>query len=179
MNLFLLRHTRVNRMEGVCYGQSKVDLADTFEYELSDIMLSLKRKKFKNIYSSPLLRCKILAEAIVKDHSEITFDERLMELNFGKWEGLKWQEIEKTKEAKRWFEDYLNVACPEGESYQDLLNRCKSFISSLKEIQSNSNLLVVTHAGPIRAIYSIINGISPKEAFNLQIDYGQIIKLKI
>lgn len=179
MNLFLLRHTKVSNMEGICYGQSKIDLAESFDMELLEIKKKFKTTKLHHIYSSPLLRCKVLAEALVKGKTELNFDERLMELHFGKWEGLKWQEIEKTEEAKRWFEDYLNVACPEGESYQDLLNRCKSFISSLKEIQSNSNLLVVTHAGPIRAIYSIINGISPKEAFNLQIDYGQIIKLKI
>lgn len=179
MKLFLVRHTTVENLKDICYGQSDIGLAQTFENEKSVIMQNLQDIEFEKIYSSPLKRCSILAKSLTSNPNEIVFDQRLMELNFGKWEGKSWTEIEKTEEAKSWFNDYLNTSCPDGESYADLIKRIQNFISDLKDNKSNDNILIVCHGGVIRAFYSIINKLHPQKTFGLKLDYGQIVEIEI
>jgi alpha-ribazole phosphatase len=73
-----------------------------------------------------------------------------MELNFGNWEGKYWNDIDQTPEAKAWFADYVNTPAPGGESYAQLIQRCRIFIKELKT-SNQKNVCIVTHGGPIRA----------------------------
>ena len=161
MNITLIRHTAVDVPQGIIYGQSDVELASTFEQEAKEISDQLN-ETFDVVYSSPLKRCVQLAKKI---STNILYDDRLKELNFGNWEGKLWKDIEQTREAKAWFNDYLQVKCPNGESYQDLIERIKSFIN---EILRNpyENICIVTHSGPIRAFISIINDTDSTKIFN-------------
>lgn len=179
MKLYLVRHTKVNLPLGICYGQSDVGLADTFVDEKNIIIHKLQGLKFDRIFSSPLKRCVLLAESTLSNQLEIIYDKRLMELNFGDWEGKTWDEIEKTDYAKKWFEDFTGVPCPGGESYQDLLGRAKNFLDDLKKDKTLNNPLIICHSGTIRAFYSIINHLEPKESFKLELDFGQILEIEL
>jgi len=179
MKLYLVRHTKVNLLSGVCYGQSDVGLADTFEDEKNTIIHKLQSLEFDRIYSSPLKRCVLLAESISNNQFEVRYDKRLMELNFGDWEYKIWDEIEKTDYAKKWFEDFTGIPCPGGESYQDLINRVKDFLDDLKKDKTTNSPLIICHSGTIRAFYSIINQLEPKESFKLQLDFGQILAIEM
>ena len=179
MKLYLVRHTKVDYPAGVCYGQSEIDVNNTFEVEKNMIAGELQNIEFDKIYSSPLKRCAILAEAFTNSTKKVIFDERLMELNFGKWEGRKWKKIEKSEEAKLWFNDHLNTPCPGGESYADLLRRIQDFINNLRKTDSEKNVLIICHGGTIRAFYAIINKVSPHKAFDLKLDYGQVVEMEL
>ncbi len=179
MKLYLVRHTKVNLPSGVCYGQSDIGLADTFMDEKNTIIHRLQGLKFDKIYSSPLKRCVLLAQSLSNNQLEVFYDKRLMELNFGDWECKTWDEIEKTDYAKKWFEDFISVPCPRGESYQDLLSRVNFFLDDLKKDKTVSNPLIICHSGTIRAFYSIINHLEPKESFKLQLDFGQILGIEL
>ena len=63
MKLYLVRHTKVDCPTGVCYGQSEIDVNGTFEVEKNILTEKLQNIEFEKIYSSPLKRCSILAEA--------------------------------------------------------------------------------------------------------------------
>lgn len=171
--IYLLRHTRTAAKEGVCYGQSDVELAENFELEFANIQHKLKDINFDLVYSSPLTRCKKLASHL--SHKILT-DDRLMEMNFGEWEYMTWDHIFSLPEGKDWFSDYLNRRCPKGEAFSDLMDRVDQFLLELKNIEGN--ILIVTHAGVIRAIATHF-GITTKEsAFNLQVGFGEIIKIE-
>lgn len=176
MNLFLLRHTRVKIAPGICYGHTDVEPAETFHQEKDVIVKNLEEVQFKIIYSSPLSRCKILAEAIA-GKKPVIYDKRLMELNFGYWEGRSWDEISASGEAEDWFCDYFATACPGGESYQQLLNRVRGFLEDIHPVEENINVLIVTHGGPIRAIRPLVEGISHIAALQLKIPFGELTKL--
>lgn len=178
MNIYLLRHTKPNIPKGICYGQTNVNTAETFESEKKKIIEQIENINFDKIYSSPLRRCSKLAKTLAKKPKDIIFDKRLMELNFGIWENKKWDEIEKTEEAKLWFDDYLNIACPGGESYVDLIERIQNFINDLSKNYSYKNILIVTHGGVIKAFYSIYKDIHPLRALDLVIEHGQIMKIE-
>ena len=178
MILYLLRHTKTSCPAGMCYGQTDVALSFSYEDEKKQIIQNLKNITFSAIYSSPLQRCHELAKSIAKN-KEIICDNRLMELNFGDWEGKMWKEIEQTQEAQNWFKDYVHTPCPNGESYVNLLQRVQEFLNNLQSKNSESPIFIVTHGGVIRAMHTIINSILATEAFNLKIEYGEIFKFEI
>ncbi|MCK5135219.1 MAG: alpha-ribazole phosphatase [Bacteroidales bacterium] len=179
MKLYLVRHTKVDCFAGVCYGQSEIEVNITFNVEKSMLAGKLQNIVFDKIYSSPLKRCAILAEAFTNSPEKVIYDQRLMELNFGKWEGKTWNEIEKSEEAKLWFNDYLNTPCPGGESYTDLLIRVQDFLTDLKKEDSGNNVLIICHGGTIRAFHAIINKVNPQKAFDLKLDYGQVVEIEL
>ena len=63
MEIYLIRHTTPKIDKGVCYGQSDIELADSFSMEFKEISKSIP-KTFEKVYSSPLKRCTRLASLI-------------------------------------------------------------------------------------------------------------------
>ncbi len=177
MNLYLVRHTRVDVPNGFCYGFTDVPLAETFISESNEVIKKLKGVSFNAIYSSPLTRCTQLAIRIANG-SEINFDERLKEMNFGNWEGKLWDDIYPTTEAKGFFDDFVRNSASNGECFSDVISRVKSFIDEISSKSELNDVLIVTHGGPIRAFCSIINGTNPASIFDLQVDYGEVMKLE-
>jgi alpha-ribazole phosphatase len=174
MTIIAVRHTSVSVPEGMCYGHTDVETSGTFGIEKEQVAEKLLSENFQVIYSSPLARCRKLAESVSKG-LPVYYDSRLLELNFGRWEGCTWQDIEKTDEAKLWFTDWMNIPCPGGESYKQLITRVQDFLKHISLI--NYNILLITHGGVIRALISLMSGIDPRETFELEIDYGSLVKL--
>ena len=113
MRLVFIRHTSVAVERGVCYGQSDVPVAETFETEAEAVKMRLDAYRFDRVYSSPLSRCMKLA-AYCGYNNPIT-DSRLLEMNFGEWEMKRFDEITDPR-LRLWYDDYLNVQATGGES---------------------------------------------------------------
>lgn len=173
MNIYLLRHTHVDVPKGICYGNSDVGLAKTFPEELLAVKKQLQDISFAKTYSSPLKRCVTLAENLSKS---VIIDERIREYNFGEWERMTWDDIYALDKGKKWFNDYVNVACPQGESFEMMLQRVDKFLGELPD--TDENILVVTHAGIIRAILILLENYTVNQAFDTPVAYGQIIMIE-
>ena len=176
MQLIILRHIQTQAAEGLCYGQSEPPLPDDYGRKHRQLALALQKHKFDAIYSSPLSRCALLAQAI-SGKQEVIYDKRLMELNFGDWEGLNWNDIEQRPEAGAFFDDYLNCAPPGGESFMQLIERAESFMMEIKNKHPRHRILVVSHGGPIRAIYGLVEKLKPEDYFKRQVPFGQIAQI--
>ncbi len=72
--------------------------------------------------------------------------------------------------------DFVNTPCPKGESFIDLHNRVKDFLTNLKTEKQN-NVAIITHGGVIRSIIAHIQKENLKNAFNREINYGTINRL--
>ena len=88
MKITLIRHTKVDVPQGIIYGQSDVGLQQTFTEEAAEIGKKLNGKTFNRFYSSPLTRCKKLAQHLFESE-QIQFDPRLQEIKLSDWEGKK------------------------------------------------------------------------------------------
>jgi len=173
IQLTLVRHTKVHNPNKICYGHFDIELFETFEAEAEIVKSSLALNSYDIVYSSPLSRCAKLANYCFPN-SEIIYDPLLKELDFGIWEGKTWKEVE--NQTRSFFDNYsYKDACPEGESFFDLLMRLQSFLEMLEDNVSNGKKVIVfTHGGPVRAVISILHKISPLDTFNQQIQYGEI-----
>ncbi len=175
--LYLVRHTSVSIDKGICYGQSDVPVSDLFSEEVSLIRNKLGKVEFDKVYSSPLSRCLLLAESLVGNDVFINTDDRIIEMNFGEWEMMKWDDINR-EEMDKWGNDFVNVACPRGESYLDLFRRSLDFYNEVSHKDKTCcNVLVVTHSGVIRSIISSIRGVELIKSFEFDIPYGGVFKV--
>ncbi|MFI1743709.1 alpha-ribazole phosphatase [Thalassobellus sediminis] len=174
MEIYLIRHTTPDIEKGICYGQSDLGLKSNCSEEFEAISNQIELKKDFKVISSPLKRCKLLAKQF---NDEIVFDDRLKELNFGDWELKAWNDIPE-KDSNPWMEDFVNVAVPNGESYIQLASRVHAFFEEITHSESNQDLIIISHAGPIRAILAKLLKLPLKDSFNIKINYGDIFHLK-
>ena len=171
MKLFFLRHTSLNVEIDVFYGQTDLDVSDTFEEEVQ-----LIQKKIQNfnidtnsikVYSSPLKRCIKLTNKLTENY---IVDERIKEMNLGDWEMKKMSSISK-KEKLDWENNLLSFKIPNGESNNEFLKRLKSFLDDI--FKFNEDALIVCHAGSINGMLSLLT----KEPFDKMVkNYWELIK---
>jgi len=100
---------------------------------------------FDVVFSSPLLRAKQTAE-IVAQNSKIIIAGELIEMHIGILEGLTWDEISRDYPHINTGGMLSALAIPNGESFDDVELRCKSFVqNNLSGIAADANVLIVTH----------------------------------
>ncbi|KOY86762.1 hypothetical protein AD998_11950 [bacterium 336/3] len=173
MEVYIVRHTQVNVPKNICYGQTDIGLADTFLEEAKNLKLKLP-KNIEYIYTSPLSRCKQLAEYL---HPNLILDENLMEMHFGDWEMKTWDEIN-GEELNTWMNDFVNISAPNGENLLQLHKRTILFLDDLRNKQ-HENVLLVTHGGVIRCIWAYVLEIPLQNIFKMPVHFGEVFKLKL
>ena len=167
LTLYLVRHPRPLIAAGVCYGQLDVEAENPLP------VAERLRKELPPglpVWSSPLQRCRHLAEAL---HPAPVLDTRLIELNFGQWEGRPWDNVPRA-ELDAWAADIEGYAPPGGESPRDLQQRVLAFVD---ELPAGAHVLV-THAGVIRVLFAAANGESLTVGLSRpSADYGSLTRL--
>lgn len=172
MNIYLIRHTKVNAPFGTIYGHTDIDLADTYKKEWQQAVNKVKHLKNYKLFSSPLTRCSNLAKEI---NTEFVTDKRIMELNFGDWEMKHLKDIP-YKERENWFKNPGETKLPNGESFKELFDRVKDFFDELVK-QDIKTAIIITHAGVINALICYILEIPLHKAFSFTIDNGSLTKI--
>ena len=136
-----------------------------------------------HIISSPLSRCHKFAEALAdRQGIECTVIDNLKEIGFGTWEGRTPDDI-MSKEGdalERFLQDPVNNR-PEGaEPLDDFAERVWSVYESIATQYQGQHILVVAHAGVIRAITSRILGMPLHDVYSrLKIEYAAIAHSRI
>ncbi len=168
VQLFLIRHPRPRLAVGVCYGQLDVEAENP--QPIAERLRALLPAATP-VISSPLRRARCLAEAL---HPQPLFDERLLEIDFGEWEGVAWEQIDRQL-LDAWAADLLHFVAPGGESAAMLQARVLDCVDSLR----GSRVALVTHAGVIRALLGHWLQLPIAEWSRLDLDFGSITLLEI
>lgn len=175
--IYLVRHTKpeLNGKKHVCIGKTDIPLSQEGKEHAKQLADYFKDKNIKNIYSSSLKRAVSTAEIIADNKKDVIKRENFSELDVGKWDGLTFDEI-KIKYPAEYMErgmDLENYVIQGGESMAMLRERA---VKELYEVidESFGNILIVTHAGVIRAIISSLMEIGIKDTFDFEIAYGSI-----
>lgn len=176
MKLVFIRHTSVNVPKGVCYGNTDVDLAPSFPQEARAVTDKLRTYQLDKTYCSPLSRCVKLAEFC--GYPDAIRDNRLKEINFGAWEMQSYDDITDPK-LQEWFDDYINVRPPEGESVIDQRNRLENFIEEIKCRNKESVIGIFTHGGILINALVAYGNKTYDEVYNDIPPYGSIIEIEV
>jgi alpha-ribazole phosphatase len=172
MELALIRHTRCEIAAGTCYGHLDVPLADT---AAADIALTLSRvPPVDLVFSSPSRRCHALAQALVlRDACEMRISSELRELNFGSWEGLRWDDIPRAT-SDAWSMDTWNIAPPGGESESVLWQRVARVADELLKLRQTKRIAIVSHGGPLRHLRCLLTGTPASERWSWACNWGDV-----
>lgn len=100
--------------------------------------------QFTRVYTSPLVRAAHTG-SIVAAGVEQTVDERLIEMDYGPYEGMSL--ADPAPEVLTFFKDFAHNPAPDGmEPLQSVVDRLGSFLEEISGIAMHENVLVSTHA---------------------------------
>jgi alpha-ribazole phosphatase len=175
MKITLVRHTSLNISPGICYGQSDIAVSERFEKEAKFAYSKIQNRKYDAVFSSPLERCTKLADFC--GFQKPIIDNRLMEMSFGSWECKYWDNIS-DPQLQKWYDNWIDESPTNGESFRDLITRVEHFINDVNNKDYNQ-ILIFTHSGVIRALATALEIFHVEKAFEMKIDYGQVIELEL
>ncbi|HXV66490.1 MAG TPA: histidine phosphatase family protein [Nitrosopumilaceae archaeon] len=181
--IIFLRHGQaVNNTKRLLAGRSPgVSLTSKGIEQAERIAKFLKPFNISAIYSSPIERAEKTAEIVAKHNSlEYKLDERLIELDMGKFTGMAYDTIFE-KHGNVFFKFYdgeLEIAHNGVETFVQVKNRVLSIIDHVLKEHNDQNVLLVTHMDPIKAMISTVLKLDANSMFELIIENASLTVFK-
>jgi broad specificity phosphatase PhoE len=173
----LLRHGPTEwNAAGRIQGHTDIPLSDAGLAKMAALRLSLAVRR---VYASPMLRARQTAEALGLPGP--MYDTRLMEQNWGSWEGLTRDEIF----ARDGADAFIKAGSNQGEAFRpgggestgELHARVASF---LKEVaRDEGDAVAVAHLGVLRAAYTLATGWDMATPMPAELDVSKILVLRL
>jgi len=150
MRLWLVRHAVPLIDAGTCYGALDV-AADADATQVAARQLADALPHGTVVFTSPRQRCGQLAQALHALRPDLppATDTRLAEMDFGQWEGLRWDAIDRAS-VQAWTDDFAGHAPGNGETVRAFMARVAGAFDALPRAQAGDTAWI-THAGVIRA----------------------------
>ena len=163
VELYIVRHGETdtnyeNRINGMSTNKplNKKGIAQVEELE-KNIDINM----FDEVYSSSLLRAKQTAEILNQNVHEIKFDDRLLEADYGSWDGKTEEEMiaqhpDVFDENHYLMAGYTKYA-KDGEEYDHVYKRVDDFMTDMTK-KGDEKILVVCHGFVSRAFMKVVTG---------------------
>ena len=157
MKLWLARHAQPLIEHGICYGSTDVG-ADALATLSAAKALSLVLPLGLQMVSSPLQRCEQLTHVLRGLRPDLAYktDARLAEMNFGCWEGQRWDAIPQA-DYERWTADFGGYRFGGVESVCEFMQRVAHIWDETQRAARET--VWITHAGVIRAASLLAQGV--------------------
>lgn len=103
----------------------------------------------------------------------------LTEQDFGSWQGRTHSEIWDSERAAAdaFWQDPAGNAPPGGESFADLCMRVSAAVMRETAAHQGRDIVMVGHAGPIRAALALCLGLSPAGVLSVSVDHWHLFRM--
>ena len=170
--IIFLRHGQAkNNTERILAGRTEgIPLTDTGIKQVEHTAQLLEDMNISSIYSSPIQRAKHTAEIVGNHNSvDVTIDDRLIELDMGKFTGMPYDEIINShgNVFMKFYNGELEIAHNGVETFAEVKKRVLGIVNHVTEKHKDENVVLVTHMDPIKAMLSMIIEMSPTNLFEL------------
>ena len=150
LSVYLLRHGETSyNADGNRYcGRTDIGLTLKGIKQAKRVNEQLNGKHIDAVYSSPLSRARITAE--IATGKQVITDDRIIEVDFGQWEGKTKEEF--YKEDPQSWNDWATNPCAAkagrtGESGNGIVNRVDAFFTEMLQKHAGETIVVVGHNG--------------------------------
>lgn len=170
--LILVRHGRTAaNAQGRLQGRLDLPLDEVGQRQAASIAERLGTPDV--LIASPLLRARQTAAHFGTD---VTIDERWVEISYGAYEGLPFNEVE----ADTWDRWHGNIhfCPPDGESLFTLGERVNDACESLIAMARDRTVVVVTHVSPMKAAVAWALGVDLNISWRTHLDHASVCRVK-
>lgn len=145
--IYVVRHDQTDwNKEGKVQSRADIPLNETGREQAREIREQLKNVVFDGVYSSELCRAIETAE-IISGSKNVIRDERLSEVDNGKFEGVEVSEMVRIRLSPD-----FDPAKYGTESRESIRERVFSFLDKIVPGYIGKNLLIVSHAGTCKYV---------------------------
>jgi alpha-ribazole phosphatase len=204
-----VRHTAVAVAPGICYGAQDVPLAADWHPAVASAATEALAAAVRAaerapagtglptgtsprveqqsprilLWSSHATRCRTLARHISEQmETPVRVDARLAEMDFGEWEGQRWDDIERDPRYAQWSANWQTESTP-GESLPAVVARVRAVLAEIAtDTASPADSatprpvpLIVTHLGVIRACNHIYRSTALSDFLDCTVEPGGVI----
>jgi alpha-ribazole phosphatase len=181
--LLLIRHAAIEGAERTpLVGATDVPAAPQGLRDLQRLAGVLSGFAPQAWFCSPLLRARQTVAQLRQLRAlthEVTLDERLREIDFGRWEMKSFAEIAAMdRELIPGWAEYDTFTFPGGESVRAFGDRVAAFLADLRAT-APGEMAVVAHGGVIRTLICLALGLSPKNYLLFDVRPGSLAVLDL
>ena len=171
-SIIFLRHGQAkNNTERILAGRTPgVPLTEEGVDQSEKAAKFLEEMNISTIYSSPIERAKNTAEIVGKHNSiDVRIDDRLIELDMGKFTGKPYDEIFSThgNVFMKFYRGELEIAHNGVETFEEVKKRIRDMVDHVIDNHPDENVVLVTHMDPIKAMLSTVVSFSPENLYEL------------
>jgi len=175
----LLRHGEP--VGGRAYRGNSIDDPLT-EKGWAQMRLAVKEADmWDKIVTSPLTRCREFADELGQQvATEVLVQPAFREVGFGEWEGKTPDEVVASDAAgyEGFYRDPENCRPAGAEPLKEFTDRVVTAYRELVEKPAGGHMLIVTHAGVIRAIIAHVLGAPPVGMYRININNAGISRIR-
>ncbi len=161
--LFIVRHTEtIGNVEKRLTGRQDYEITEKGKMLIQKLTRELESIKFDKIYSSTSGRAIKTVERIAqKQNLKIEKSSELCEMYFGKYDGWKWEDVNKIQPEIKQTQNEINeiVGIPRQESMEETANRIYNYILKILKENEGKTILVSSHGVAIEAFLRKIENI--------------------
>jgi broad specificity phosphatase PhoE len=179
--LFLIRNadTDFSRDRRVA-GRRDIALSATGRAQAEELRPRLAKVEIADVLASPLPRAVETAEIVAQPLGVgVVRDPRLIDVDAGKWEGRSHDEINASDEYRRFLQNPVDTAIAGIERLTDVRDRMVSAVTqALSDNELGANILIVSHAGPLRVLLAHYLGMDIANYHRLRISPASLSVLR-
>jgi alpha-ribazole phosphatase len=180
--LLLLRHGDVGEQYHDRYiGSTDISMSELGHQQIRAVKIWLHSHSIDCCYCSPMKRCREAAEIVLEQRNmECKVDQDLREIDFGQWEGLTFNEINRDfpDGVSKWNEFDSDFSFPDGERIGDFIKRIICFADRL-EAESADTVLVCAHGGVIRLLICYFLGLNPWQYILFRVRHASVVTIEL
>ena len=139
-----------------------------------------ENNQWQQIVSSPMLRCREFAKELANKYNlPIQIEDNFKEVGFGDWEGLSRQQVQQKNltEYNNFYRNPVKYRPNNSEQLDNFINRVVTGYKNTSLQFNQQRVLIVAHAGVIRAILAHIVGAPDWGLYNFRIANAGISRI--
>ena len=180
--LYIMRHGKTDwnakhKLQGrtdIPLNEEGIQMAEQAKEKYKDV-------NFDICYCSPLVRAKQTAEIVLEGRNiPIVYDDRLMEMCFGVYEGVTHPSQIEGSPIIKLFKDPANYpGVEDGETFDDLFARTGSFLKEVvqPQLDAGKDVIIVGHGAMDSSIVCQVQNIPLEKFWDAGIENCKLMKL--
>ena len=176
--IYLARHGQTEWNKKLTFrGRADIPLNESGHREAHALLHALKDKKIEAIYTSPLRRSIETAQPVGDFfHLEIVPVQGLIDINYGDWEGLSFNEVKKRygEQYKKWEKNPDLIRFPNGETLDEAKERSFRAFKNIAGKHPEKSILIIPHRVINKILLCALLNLSNSHFWELKQDTGCI-----